>query len=49
MSVFKNRYFIWMQTTEIVKEAELLRILSSQVMIRVDEDNEEKPLLLNWV
>ena len=38
-----------MQTTEIVKEAELLRILSSQVMIRVDEDNEEKPLVLNWV
>ena len=36
------------QTTEIVKEEEMLSILASQVMIRVDEQNNQKSLLLGW-
>merc|ERR1712241_45742 len=35
--------------TEIVKEAEQLTILSKQYMERVDENNERKPLVLQWI
>merc|ERR1712066_1815 len=35
--------------TEIVKEKEQLTILAKQFMERVDENNEKKPLVLQWV
>jgi len=35
--------------TEIVKEEEKLTILAKQFMERVDENNEKKPLVLQWV
>merc|ERR1719412_165427 len=35
--------------TEIVKEKEKLTILAKQFMERVDENNEKKPLVLQWI
>ena len=40
---------IYLQVTEIVKEEEKLTILAKQFMERVDENNEKKPLVLQWV
>ena len=35
--------------TEIVQEKEKLTILAKQFMERVDENNEKKPLVLQWI
>ena len=43
---FNDYYF---QNTEIVKEEEMLIIMASQVMLRVDEENKENPLRLGWL
>ena len=40
---------IYLQVTEIVKEEEKLTILAKQFMERVDENNDKKPLVLQWV
>ena len=44
MMIHSLAYFFSPQASEIVKEGKLLPDMSNQVMLRVDEENNEKPL-----
>merc|ERR1739841_123687 len=38
-----------MVTTEVLRGNQLFPVTSSQVMVRVDEDNRDRPLTLGWI
>jgi len=38
-----------MVTTEVQRDNQLFPVVSDQVMVRVDEDNKERSLVLGWL